>query len=180
MPEQIESVIVDAVGCGSEVRTGHPVHHEEGVPTGDCDDFNHGGDAGACSAGQHRHIRLVLELLFGCGKRRFVLEIAVEEEAGRFEQPIGVALVPAERLDEEPAARGVLDRIGRRAAGVDVERGRDGVGETECFHCCDDGRPRNDPTRRPEHQVDRRSDGPAEEPPPDHVEREMGTHIDAR
>lgn len=133
----------------------------------------HADDRGdACARGRraHQHVRLVLDLAFGARHRRLVLDLAVEEEAGRLEQQVRVALVTAERLDEDGAAVAGDRSEGNRAAGIGFERLGDRLVQAAACEPGSDLRRRGDVVRGAACEVDGAADRPAEGRPGDDVE----------
>jgi hypothetical protein len=146
------------------------------VAGGDGGQHRRGADPGA--GGQQPDVGLVLHRLLGSGERGLVLDLPERGPAPQLVEQVGVALLPADRLDEEALAVAGADDERDRAAGVAphrvnavrVDPGRqqtlaDGGGGGWAGWCA-------------RGQVDGGGDRPAEGGPADHVQWQVGAGVD--
>ena len=78
---------------------------------------------------QQGQVGLVFDLPLGGRERSFVLEVAKGEPPPDPEQQVGVALLAAERLHEQPSTAGHRDEERRRPARVDAGRRHGGTAQ---------------------------------------------------
>jgi hypothetical protein len=90
------------------------------VPGGGGGQHRRGADPGA--GGQQPEVGLVLHRLLGGRERTLVLDLPVHRPAPQLVEQVGVALLPADRLDEPLLAVAGADDEGVGAAGVGPHR----------------------------------------------------------
>jgi hypothetical protein len=102
VPDSMQQGIVNLVSFeGIKASAEHPLLRQKSGAIAELRCEYDRRSAHSCSFGQKREVGLVLKLLFGSGKRCFVLYLPKDEKAPCFEQPVGVTLPPTDGLDEQ-------------------------------------------------------------------------------